>query len=128
MFGTVAVVTFGVERIGRLMSGSGSGKAYSHTTWVVKAGCEDEFVRRWSEFAEWREAQGFSTRARLYRDIDQPGRFVSFGSWVSLDSIRKWRNLAGFHERLAQLGELADSVEAEALEVVAAYGERRGSS
>lgn len=109
------------------MSGTGTGKAYSHTTWVVKEGCEDEFVRRWIEFAEWREAQGFSTQARLLRDVDHPGRFVSIGAWMSLDSIRKWRNLAGFHERLAQLRELADSIEAEALEVVAMHGGRRGS-
>jgi hypothetical protein len=28
-------------------------KPYTHTTWRVKLGSEDEFVRRWSEWVDW---------------------------------------------------------------------------
>jgi hypothetical protein len=55
------------------------GEAYTHSTWRVKPGLEDEFVRRWEDLAHWSALQGLSSRAKLLRDIDEPNRFVSFG-------------------------------------------------
>src|ERR671937_2430694 len=59
--------------------------AYSHSTWVVKPGLEDEFVRRWTELADWSSLQGLTARATLLRDVDDRRRFVSFGPWESVD-------------------------------------------
>ncbi len=28
-------------------------EAYTHSTWRVKPGLEDEFVRRWEDLAHW---------------------------------------------------------------------------
>jgi len=98
---------------------------YSSTTWIVKAGQEDEFVRRWNEFAEWSEGQGLSARAMLFRDLDEPTRFVSFGPWESLQAIARWRTLPGFHEWVAQLNDVLERFEPRTLELV---GEHRPRS
>jgi hypothetical protein len=54
-------------------------ETYSHTTWQVKPGSEQEFVRRWAEWAEWSHRQGLGAHARLLRDVESPGTYVSFG-------------------------------------------------
>jgi hypothetical protein len=58
-------------------------EAYTHSTWRVKPGLEDEFVRRWEDLAHWSALQGLTSRAKLLRDIDEPSRFVSFGPWLA---------------------------------------------
>jgi heme-degrading monooxygenase HmoA len=95
------------------------GETYSHTTWRVKPGCEVEFVRRWQEWVEWSERQGLGAHARLLQDVEHPGTYVSFGPWVSVDAVRSWRSLAGYHERVARLGEVVDSFEPHTFEVIA---------
>jgi hypothetical protein len=54
-------------------------KPYTHTTWRVKAGSEDEFVRRWSEWVDWSHREGLEAPALLLRDLDSPRAFISFG-------------------------------------------------
>jgi hypothetical protein len=41
---------------------------YTHTTWSVKPDLEDEFVRRWSEWAKRNHREGFDAPALLLRD------------------------------------------------------------
>ena len=96
---------------------------YSSTTWIVKPGLEDEFVRRWSEFADWSGAQGLTASAMLLRDMDERNRFVSFGPWETVDAIRRWRSLPGFQERVARLHEVLEHFEPHTLELV---GDERG--
>jgi len=67
------------------------GEAYTHSTWRVKPGLEDEFVRRWEDLAHWSALQGLTSRAKLLRDIDEPSRFVSFGPWESMVSLPRPR-------------------------------------
>jgi heme-degrading monooxygenase HmoA len=93
-------------------------EAYSHSSWRVKPGFEDEFVRRWEELADWSALQGLKARAKLLRDADDPSRFVSFGPWESVDAIRGWRGAAGFHERVARLQEVVEGFEPRTLELV----------
>ena len=95
------------------------GQAYTHTTWAVKPGQEEEFVRRWTELARWSSAQGLATRAKLLRDVDDQSRFVSFGPWESLDAVRRWRLLPGFHERVHRLQEVLAGFEPRTLELTA---------
>ena len=95
--------------------------AYSHSTWVVKPGLEDEFVRRWTELADWSSLQGLTARATLLRDVDDRRRFVSFGPWESVDRIARWRSQAGFHERIVRLQEVVESFEPRTLHVVAEH-------
>jgi heme-degrading monooxygenase HmoA len=92
---------------------------WSHSTWTVKPGREKEFVAAWREWALWSEAQGLGSSARLLRDVDQPGRFVSFGPWEDLDTVRRWRAQPGFHERVERLQALVEGFEPRTLEQVA---------
>jgi heme-degrading monooxygenase HmoA len=94
-------------------------ETYTHSVWRVKPGQEDEFVRRWLELARWSAAQGLSGKAKLLRDPDNAGLFVSFGPWESVGKVAMWRSSAGFHERIAGLQELLESFEPRTLIVVA---------
>ena len=84
------------------------GEAYTHSTWRVKPGLEDEFVRRWEESRSLERLARLASRAKLLRDVDEPSRFVSFGPWESMESVRRWRAAPGeydaWKERLADLG------------------------
>ena len=68
---------------------------YYHTTWSVKPDMEAEFVRRWSEWAEWSHREGLNAPALLLRDLENPGTFISFGPWQSATAVKNWRALAG---------------------------------
>ena len=92
---------------------------YTHTTWRVTEGSEEDFVRRWSEWAEWTRRQGLVEVALLLRDTEDPRRFVSFGPWESVASIAGWRALPGYQERVDRLRRVVDSFEPRTFEVVA---------
>jgi heme-degrading monooxygenase HmoA len=94
-------------------------ETYTHTTWRVKPGQEEEFIRRWKEWIDWSHLQGLGPRARLLRDAESPSTFVSFGPWENLDAVRSWRALPGYHERVARLHEVVESFEPRTLEQVA---------
>ena len=94
-------------------------QAYTHTTWTVKPGLEDEFVRRWTEWVNWSALQGLSAPAKLLRDVDDPRRFVSYGPWRSIDAARQWRAMPGFHQRISRLQEVVERFEPSTLEQVA---------
>jgi tetratricopeptide (TPR) repeat protein len=66
-------------------------RPYTHTTLRVKAGQEDEFVKRWTEWADWSHRQGLETEARLLRDAENPQTFVSFAPWKNVSTVRSWR-------------------------------------
>ena len=91
---------------------------YTHTSWKVKPGREDDFVQRWGEWVDWSHRQGLRQEALLLRDVDGPGTFVSFGLWESLDAVRGWRLLPGYQERVERLGEVVDGFEPRTLAVV----------
>jgi heme-degrading monooxygenase HmoA len=95
------------------------GTPFTHTTWQVRPGLEDEFVERWREWAEWSHRQGLRAHARLLRDVESPGTFVSFGPWETVAAVRAWRGESGYHERVARLQELVESFEPRTLEQVA---------
>lgn len=92
---------------------------YTHTTWRVREGNEEEFVRCWGEWAEWSRRQGLVENALLLRDTEDPQRFVSFGPWESVGAIAGWRALPGYQERVDRLRRVVDGFEPRTLEVVA---------
>ncbi len=85
----------------------------------MRPGLEDEFVERWREWAEWSHRQGLRAHARLLRDVESPGTFVSFGPWETIAAVRTWRGESGYHERVAALQELVERFEPRTLEQVA---------
>ncbi len=92
---------------------------YTHTTWRVKEGQEEEFVRRWSEWVDWSHDAGLSAAGLLLRDVEQPRTFVSFGPWESISAVRSWRALPGYQERVVRMREVVDDFTPRTLEVVA---------
>jgi heme-degrading monooxygenase HmoA len=94
-------------------------KPYTHTTWRVRAGSEDEFVKRWSEWVDWSHREGLGAPALLLRDLEDPQAFISFGPWANVTAVRSWRALGGYQERVARLSEVLDGFEPRTLEIVA---------
>jgi heme-degrading monooxygenase HmoA len=95
------------------------GTPFTHTTWQVKPGQEEEFVRRWTDWVEWSHRQGLRAQARLLRDVESPSTFISFGPWETIGAVRTWRGEPGYHERVARLQELVVAFEPRTLEQVA---------
>lgn len=112
-----------LRRCGRGVYASVVGEPYSSTTWIVKPGEEDEFVRRWTAFAEWSSDQGLAS-AMLLRDVDEPTRFVSFGPWEDLQMIWRWRAMTGFQEHVLSLNQVVESFEPRTLELVRSQRKR----
>jgi heme-degrading monooxygenase HmoA len=94
---------------------------YSHTTWRVKEGCEDDFIALWNEWVTWSRRQGFDTHAMLLRDAEDPRTFISFAPWESLDAVKNWRQLPGYHDRIVRLREQVEQFEPRTLAVIARY-------
>ena len=92
---------------------------FTHTTWQVKPGSEEEFVQRWRDWAEWSHRQGLRAHARLLRDVESPGTFISFGPWETIGAVRSWRAEPGYQERVARLQELVEGFEPRTLVEVA---------
>ncbi|MGZ4355051.1 MAG: antibiotic biosynthesis monooxygenase family protein [Gaiellaceae bacterium] len=93
-------------------------KPYTLSTWVVKPGREDEFLRLWQDFADWAVTENFAQSAMLLRDVEHPNRFVSLGPWHTIDQVGRWRDATGFSERIARLREVLESWEPQTLELV----------
>lgn len=94
---------------------------YAHTTWIVKPGNEDEFVRRWDEFTEWSAVEGLRAEVTLLRDVDRPNRFISFGPWETIGAIAHWQTVPGYREHVGRLGELLDDCDPVTVELVAEH-------
>jgi heme-degrading monooxygenase HmoA len=92
---------------------------YTHTTWHVQPGREEEFVERWRQWVDWSRRAGFEAQALLLSDLESPQTFVSFGPWESATAVRNWRALPGYEERVARLSEVVESFEPRTLEIAA---------
>jgi heme-degrading monooxygenase HmoA len=64
---------------------------------------EKSFVDAWSEFAAWASERPGAGTLRLFRDVRNAGRFVSFGQWDDADSVRAWKSSSEFKERIGRV-------------------------
>ena len=94
-------------------------ETYSSGVWTVKSGEEDEFVSEWKAFVTWASEMDGSGTFRLLRDLDQPSRFTSFGSWDRLDAQKAWREHPEFAERLGRPRAHCDEFQSSASELAA---------
>src|SRR3979409_129817 len=80
-----------------------AGQPYTAGSWLVCAGCEDEFVAAWTEFTAWslQHAPGAESFV-LIRHAADPLRFLSFGAWTDADAVTSWRGSDEFRERLGR--------------------------
>jgi quinol monooxygenase YgiN len=74
---------------------------YASGDWMVGAGSEEEFVKRWTEFLEWTRAAFSECRAaHLIQEAQNPRHFISFASWDSADALQRWRSRPEFAQKM----------------------------
>jgi heme-degrading monooxygenase HmoA len=78
-------------------------EVYSSGAWKAKPGEEEEFVRAWTEFAKWVSDQSGAGPVRLTRDLADPGRFLSFAPWESMEAMQDWKASPEFKEHMGQV-------------------------
>lgn len=65
--------------------------------WVLKPGHEEAFFAAWLKTKDTDPPlQGVITPPRLLRDLNTPGRFVSFAEFASLEVIQEFRSQPDF--------------------------------
>ena len=86
---------------------------YVSGEWRVRKGSEEEFVTRWLAFTGWslQNAPGAGSFV-LIRDMDEPGHFVSFGTWADLESVSAWRSMPEFAVLLGRCRALCEEFRA----------------
>jgi quinol monooxygenase YgiN len=99
-------------------------RVYTHGTWIVKPGREDEFVAAWRELAEWTRALIPEARGTLLRDREEPNRFHSFGPWTSEEVVDGWRGDPGFQERIEKIRVFVESFEPRLMDPVVEMNDR----
>ena len=75
-------------------------EVYSSGTWKAKDGEDGDFVAAWTEFARWLYTMPGAGTARLTKDLDQPGRYVSFAPWENIEQMHAWKSDPEFKERM----------------------------
>jgi heme-degrading monooxygenase HmoA len=95
-------------------------KTYTHGTWLVKAGEEDEFVAAWRDFVSWARTWPGSPTFQLVRDHHQPNRFMSFGPWESFEAQQAWKDSPEFKERIGRVKQHTEEFTPSVLEHVTA--------
>ena len=87
-------------------------------TWLVKAGREEEFARRWEESSSALSLEFPGVTFRLLRDHADPTRFVSLGEgWRNLEQVEAARSLPAFQDSMASIWRLLESGELATLEL-----------
>ena len=92
---------------------------YTTGTWAPYPGRDDDFIQAWVEFASWASAVPGAGLLSLTRDVRDPGRFVSFGGWESLEQVHDWKGSPEFRERMAQVLQHVAEFQPSELELVA---------
>jgi heme-degrading monooxygenase HmoA len=88
-------------------------QTYTSGNWLVQEGQEEEFIRRWSEFAQWsaKNAPG-SGDFYLIQENNNPRHFLSFGSWENSEVVSRWRQLPEFKDFISKCKELCEDFKA----------------
>jgi heme-degrading monooxygenase HmoA len=88
-----------------------TGHSYASGEWLVRAGSEEEFVKRWTAFSEstLNNAPG-SVSFVLVRSNEDPRRFLSLTAWESQEAQQAWRSMPQRQELLDRFRELCEEV------------------
>lgn len=90
---------------------------WTHGTWTVKPGREDDFVRAWRDLARRGSSElEVAGRPTLLRDRETPNVFVSFGPWPSIEDVNRFRSSSAFRESVAAMEDLLESFEPRTLD------------
>jgi heme-degrading monooxygenase HmoA len=91
---------------------------YTTGSWRPFRGHEAAFLQAWEEFMGWATELPGAGEAVLARDEREPGRFVSFASWESMDAVHAWKHSPEFKPRMGRVQEHIDGFAPTELEVV----------
>jgi quinol monooxygenase YgiN len=86
---------------------------------MVKKGREEEFARRWQESADGIALDYPGVKFMLFRDRENPQRFVSLGEgWRNIEQVDSVRSSPAFQDSMAAIWRLLDTGEISTLELV----------
>lgn len=88
------------------------GQPFTSGRWMVKAGREEEFIKRWTTFANWISEGSPGEDFWLLQGQNEPLLFISFGAWKDLDELKARRSDPKFAELLGKCRELCDDFQA----------------
>ena len=92
---------------------------WTHTTWTVKEGREDDFIAAWRELVrDVRSQLEPSIAPTLLRDHDRPTVFVSFAPWSAENTAVNFRSSDIFRRHLTDMRPLLESFDAQTLDEV----------
>jgi hypothetical protein len=93
---------------------------YTSGVWIVKAGREEEFTRRWQESADRLVLDCPGVKCMLLRDQTNQQRFVSLEEgWRNLQQVEAARETPEFQDSLASIWRVLDSGETATLDLIA---------
>jgi heme-degrading monooxygenase HmoA len=79
--------------------------------WLVKSGKEKDFIAAWGDTPTWILNHNLGAiEFYLLQDIQEPRRFISTGSWESIQKIAAWKQLPESAEFIAKMKELCDEL------------------
>jgi heme-degrading monooxygenase HmoA len=89
-----------------------TGHSYSSGEWLVRAGCEEDFIESWTNLAQWsmNNAPGAESVV-LVRSTEEPRRFLSLGGWENQEAQQAWREMPEMQKLLSQCRELCEEFE-----------------
>jgi len=94
-------------------------EVWTHSTWTVKAGREDEFIAAWRALVDDVRAEIEPRVApTLLRDHDRPTVFVSFAPWSGGNAVATFRSSEIYHRHLSRMGEFLEHFDAQTLDEV----------
>jgi heme-degrading monooxygenase HmoA len=87
--------------------------------WITKEGREDEFTRRWQESADSLSLEVPGMTFKLFRDRENPRRFVSLGEgWRSVEQVEAVRESPGFQDSMSSIWRVLESGDSSTLDLV----------
>ena len=98
-------------------------RVWTHGTWTVRPGLEDEFVAAWRAMARAGTDELDVVEApTLVRDRERGNVFMSFGPWPDFEAVERFRSSAAFRDGVARMRDLLESFEPATLDEVARGG------
>lgn len=93
---------------------------YTLAVWRVKTGCQDDFVRLWTEeLADHFLTLNPSAKGTLIQSLEDTGLFYSFGPWESMDEMQAIRTDERTAELIAKLTALCHEAKPGPFKVIA---------
>jgi hypothetical protein len=83
-------------------------EVWTHATFTIRTGREDEFAQVWTSLAR-RAREEFGASPTLLRDRGRSNVFLGFGPWPDVDTMQRFRSAT--NDVSAPLDELVEDAE-----------------